>query len=57
MKKQFIIKAAQSVKDVANAATKLESTKFLKLEFAAEDPVCCRWLPEIVGLSKPVFSL
>ncbi|MVM40515.1 hypothetical protein GO730_27360 [Spirosoma sp. HMF3257] len=58
MKKQFIIKSAQAIKNVIIPATKLESANILKL--AADDKVCCGGFDVgFTGLanSKPVFSL
>ncbi|WP_460915494.1 hypothetical protein [Spirosoma areae] len=57
MKKQFVIKAAQALKNVTKSATKFESTNLLKFESATRDSVCCDYMPQFTGLSKPVFSL
>ena len=58
MKKQFVIKTAQSLKNVGKSVTKSESTNFLKLEFIAGGPVCCDFIPDFIGLApKRSFSL
>jgi hypothetical protein len=57
MKKQFIIKSAQAVKNVIMPAAKLESANILKI---ADGSVCCGGFDVgFTGLanSKPVFSL
>ncbi|WP_168207900.1 hypothetical protein [Spirosoma sp. KCTC 42546] len=57
MKKQFSIKAAQTIKNIAKPVSKSESTNLLKI--MSLEGECCRWDigSAFTGLSKPVFSL
>lgn len=58
MKKQFIIKPAQVIKNALTPATKLESSKLLNLT-ADSTPCCGGFYTDFTSLAnaKPVFSL
>ncbi|WP_461082090.1 hypothetical protein [Spirosoma flavus] len=55
MKKQFSIKPAQVLKSVSKTNAKAESNNLLK--FLSAGGVCCEYVAEFKGISKPVFSL
>lgn len=57
MKKQFAIKASQALKNVTKSAAKSEWTNVLKFESAVKGTVCCDFMPQIIGQTKPVFTL
>ena len=55
MKKQFIVKTAQTLKNITGSAAKSESTNLLKIESKASK--CCDYMLDFVATPKPVFSL